>query len=56
MKDGSFLVNLISFYDKVSHLMDKGKAMVVFEVFEGISCSTMLEKLVAHGLDWNMLC
>ncbi|PKU31077.1 rna-directed dna polymerase from mobile element jockey-like [Limosa lapponica baueri] len=56
MKSRSCLTNLISFYDKVTHLVDEGKAVdVVYldfsKAFDTVSHSTPLEKLAAHGLD-----
>ncbi|GAB0179428.1 mitochondrial enolase superfamily member 1 [Grus japonensis] len=56
MKDRSPLTNLISFYDKVTHLVEEGKAVdVVYlafsKAFDTISYSILLEKLAAHGLD-----
>ncbi|GAB0184381.1 mitochondrial enolase superfamily member 1 [Grus japonensis] len=61
MKGRSYLTNLISFYDKVTHLVDEGKAVdVVYldfsKAFDTISYSILLEKLAAHGLDrWPVL-
>ncbi|GAB0206924.1 mitochondrial enolase superfamily member 1 [Grus japonensis] len=60
MKGRSCLTNLISFYDKVTHLVDEGKAVdVVYldftKVFDTISYSILLEKLAAHGLDRHTL-
>ncbi|KAK4826240.1 hypothetical protein QYF61_006592, partial [Mycteria americana] len=56
MKGRSCLTNLISFYDKVTHLVDEGKAVDVVHLdfskaFNTISHSILLEKLAAHGLD-----
>ena len=56
MKVRSCLTNLISFYDKVTCLADKGKAVdVVYLDFSKasyiVSLSIPLEKLAAHGLD-----
>ncbi|GAB0181952.1 mitochondrial enolase superfamily member 1 [Grus japonensis] len=61
MKGRSCLTNLISFYDKVIHLVDEGKAVdVVYldigKVFDTISHSILLEKLATHGLDGRTLC
>ncbi|GAB0180823.1 mitochondrial enolase superfamily member 1 [Grus japonensis] len=60
MKGLSCLTNLISFYDKVTHLVDEGKAVhVVYldfsKAFDTISPSILLEKLAAHGLDRQTL-
>ena len=52
MKGRSCLTNLISFYDKVTHLVDEGKAVDVFSAaFDRIPHSILLEKLAARGLD-----
>ena len=52
----SCLTNLISFYDKVTCLVDEGKAVdVVYldfsKAFDTVPHSTLVEKLAAHGLD-----
>ncbi|GAB0175569.1 mitochondrial enolase superfamily member 1 [Grus japonensis] len=61
MKGRSCLTNLISFYDKVTRLVDEGKAVdVVYldfsKAFDTISHSILLEKMAAHGLDGCTLC
>ncbi|GAB0202983.1 mitochondrial enolase superfamily member 1 [Grus japonensis] len=60
MKGRSCLTNPISFYDKVTRLVDEGKAVdVVYldfsKVFDTISHSILLEKPAVHGLDWRTL-
>ncbi|GAB0207205.1 mitochondrial enolase superfamily member 1 [Grus japonensis] len=60
MKGRSCMTNLISFYDKVTCLVDEGKAVDVVcldfsKVFDTISHSILLEKLAAHGLDRHTL-
>ncbi|KAK4816940.1 hypothetical protein QYF61_025763 [Mycteria americana] len=61
MKGRSCLINLISFYDQVTHLVDERKAVdVVYlgfsKVFDTVSHSILLEKLAAQGLDGRTLC
>ncbi|KAF1484442.1 hypothetical protein FQV17_0012354, partial [Megadyptes antipodes antipodes] len=60
MRGRSCLTNLISFYDKVTRLVDEGKAVDVVYLdfskafdtaFDTVSHSILLEKLAAHGLD-----
>ncbi|PKU42560.1 rna-directed dna polymerase from mobile element jockey-like [Limosa lapponica baueri] len=61
MKGRSFSANLISFYDKLTHLVGEGKTVdIVYlgfsKAFDTISHSVLLEKLAAHGLDRHALC
>jgi len=56
MKGRSCLTNLISFYDKVTRLVDEGKAVdIVYldfcKAFDTVSHSILLGKMAAHGLD-----
>ena len=55
------LTNLISFYDKVTHLVDEGQAVdVVYldfsKAFDTVPHNIIVEKLAAHGLDGCTLC
>jgi len=61
MKGKSCLTNLISYYDRVTHLTDEGRAVdVVFldfsKVFDTVSHTILMEKLAAHGLDGCRFC
>jgi len=61
MNDRSCLTNLISFYDKVTCLVDEDKAVhVVYldfsKAFDTVPRNILVEKLAAHGLDGRMLC
>ena len=53
--------NLISFFDKVTRLMDDGKAVnVVYldfsNAFDTVLHNILVEKMAAHGLDEHTLC
>ena len=55
------LTNLISFYDKVTRLVDEGQAVdVVYldfnKAFDTVPHNILVEKLAAHGLDGCTLC
>ncbi|PKU46211.1 rna-directed dna polymerase from mobile element jockey-like [Limosa lapponica baueri] len=61
MKSRSCLTNLISFYDKVTCSVDKGKAVdAVYldfsKAFDMVSHRILLEKLPAQGLNRSTLC
>ena len=52
----SCLTNLISFYDKMTRLVDEGKAVIVISMdfskaFDTVPYDILVEKLAAHGLD-----
>jgi len=56
MNGRSCLTNLISFCDKVTRLVDEGKAVdVVYldfsKAFDTVSYDILMEELAAHGLD-----
>ncbi|KAJ7420701.1 hypothetical protein WISP_47391 [Willisornis vidua] len=60
-KDRSCLINLISFYDQVTCLVDEGKSVdLVYldfsKTFDTVSHNMLLEKLAAHSLDRGTLC
>ncbi|KAK4809039.1 hypothetical protein QYF61_027876 [Mycteria americana] len=57
-KGRSCLTNLICFYDKVTRLVDEGKAVDVVYLVTSVKPLTfiLLEKLAAHGLDGCTLC
>jgi len=56
----TFSILLHIFYDKVTHLMDEGKAVDIVHLgfskdFDTISHNILPEKLAAHGLDGRTL-
>jgi len=56
----SCLTNLISFYGKLTRLVDEGKAVSVVyldfsKAFDTVPYSILVEKLAAHGLDGRTL-
>ena len=61
MNGRSCLTNLISFYDKVTCLVDEGKAVDVIyldfgKAFDNVPHNILMEKLAAHGLDGHTPC
>ena len=57
----SSLTNLISFYNKVTHLVDEGKAVSEVHLdfskaFDNVPHNILMEKMAAHGLDGHTLC
>ena len=61
MKGKSCLTILISFFDRVTRLVDEGKAVDIVYLhfsmaFDMVSHSILLEKLAARGLDRYTLC
>ena len=60
MNGRSCLTNLISFHDKVTHLVDEGQAVDVVYLdfskgFDTVPHNILVEKLADHGLDLCML-
>ena len=61
MNGRSCLTNMISFSDKMTRLVDEGKAVSVVyldfsKVFDTVLHNILVEKLAAHGLDGCTLC
>jgi len=60
MKGRSRLTNLTLFYDKVTHLVDEGKAVDVVHVdftkaFDTVCHNILMKKLATRGLDGHTL-
>ncbi|KAJ7422027.1 RNA-directed DNA polymerase from mobile element jockey-like protein [Pitangus sulphuratus] len=60
MRGKSCLSNLISFYDKVTHLADQGKPVdVIFldfgKAFDTVSCKILLDKMSSTQLDKHIM-
>uniref|UniRef100_A0A8C3K8C5 Reverse transcriptase domain-containing protein n=1 Tax=Calidris pygmaea TaxID=425635 RepID=A0A8C3K8C5_9CHAR len=61
MKGRSCLTNLISFYDKMTQLLDEGKAVDIIyldfqKAFDTVPHRILVEKLASHGLDEHTIC
>ena len=61
MNGRSCMTNLIWFYDKVTHLVDEGKAadavyLDFSKAFDTIPHNILVQKLAVHGLDGGTLC
>ncbi|PKU41132.1 rna-directed dna polymerase from mobile element jockey-like [Limosa lapponica baueri] len=61
MKGRSCQTNLISFYDKMTRLLDEGKAVDIIyldfqKVFDTVPHRILVEKLAAHGLGEHTIC
>jgi len=52
------LTNLISYCDKVTHLVDEGKTVdvVYLDIFDTVSHSILMQKLAARGLEGCTVC
>ncbi|KAJ7409235.1 RNA-directed DNA polymerase from mobile element jockey-like protein [Willisornis vidua] len=52
------LTNLISFYDRLIHLVDEGEAVYLDfrKAFDNVSHNILLENLTAYGLDGCTIC
>ncbi|PKU39623.1 rna-directed dna polymerase from mobile element jockey-like [Limosa lapponica baueri] len=61
MKGRSCQTNLFSFYDKMTRLLDEGKAVDLIyldfqKAFDTVPYRILVEKLAAHGLDEHTIC